>query len=172
MPAHFQSRLILGGISILLLAGAYYAFFGGSPTTPGPGATACPSDARQCPNGSYVGRVGPSCEFAVCPEGPSPVDVSTTFNQAAKAGNLLITPKTLLEDSRCPVGVQCIQAGTVRIQAEVNGPSGTSSILLELGVQSTTEAETITLIGVYPGRTEGKTIALSDYQFTFHVASR
>ncbi len=27
---------------------------------------ACTADARQCPNGSYVGRTGPNCEF-VCP---------------------------------------------------------------------------------------------------------
>lgn len=28
----------------------------------------CPADARLCPDGSYVGRVSPSCEFAACPE--------------------------------------------------------------------------------------------------------
>ncbi len=30
---------------------------------------ACTADAKQCPDGSYVGRVGPSCEFAQCPAG-------------------------------------------------------------------------------------------------------
>ncbi|MEX0931208.1 MAG: hypothetical protein WDZ88_00495 [Candidatus Paceibacterota bacterium] len=30
-------------------------------------AVACTADARQCPDGSYVGRVAPSCEFAECP---------------------------------------------------------------------------------------------------------
>ena len=28
--------------------------------------TACPQDAMQCPDGSYVGRTGPNCEFAEC----------------------------------------------------------------------------------------------------------
>ncbi len=27
----------------------------------------CTADAKMCPDGSYVGRVGPSCEFAACP---------------------------------------------------------------------------------------------------------
>lgn len=27
----------------------------------------CTQDAKQCPDGSYVGRTGPSCEFAACP---------------------------------------------------------------------------------------------------------
>lgn len=28
---------------------------------------ACTMDAKQCPDGSYVGRVAPNCEFAACP---------------------------------------------------------------------------------------------------------
>ncbi len=29
---------------------------------------ACTQDAMQCPDGSYVGRTGPQCQFAVCPQ--------------------------------------------------------------------------------------------------------
>ncbi len=28
--------------------------------------TACPQDAKLCPDGSYVSRTGPNCEFADC----------------------------------------------------------------------------------------------------------
>jgi len=28
---------------------------------------ACTMDAKMCPDGSYVGRIGPNCEFAKCP---------------------------------------------------------------------------------------------------------
>lgn len=28
---------------------------------------ACPTDVKQCPDGSYVSRVAPNCEFAACP---------------------------------------------------------------------------------------------------------
>lgn len=31
------------------------------------GPIACTMDAKQCPDGSYVGRVAPFCEFAECP---------------------------------------------------------------------------------------------------------
>ena len=34
---------------------------------PSPEAVFCTQDAMQCPDGSYVGRTGPNCEFAVCP---------------------------------------------------------------------------------------------------------
>ena len=29
---------------------------------------ACNEEAKQCPDGSYVGRVAPTCEFATCPK--------------------------------------------------------------------------------------------------------
>lgn len=34
-------------------------------------AVMCAMDAMQCPDGSFVGRAGPKCEFAPCPEGVS-----------------------------------------------------------------------------------------------------
>lgn len=34
---------------------------------PQPGPVACTDDAKQCPDGSYVNRVAPSCDFAACP---------------------------------------------------------------------------------------------------------
>jgi hypothetical protein len=38
---------------------------------PGSNPTACTMDAKICPDGSSVGRTGPNCQFAACPE-PSP----------------------------------------------------------------------------------------------------
>lgn len=31
----------------------------------------CTTDVKVCPDGSYIGRTGPDCEFAACPEGDS-----------------------------------------------------------------------------------------------------
>lgn len=47
-------------ISFLLLAAAPRAAFAQD--------VACTQDAMQCPNGSYVSRVAPHCEFAPCPD--------------------------------------------------------------------------------------------------------
>jgi hypothetical protein len=59
---------------------------GGGPAAPDAnpeGGVMCPMDAKICPDGSGVGRVGPNCEFAPCPEGsaspgspPPPGDAS------------------------------------------------------------------------------------------------
>jgi hypothetical protein len=37
------------------------------PTTAPEEGVFCTQDAQECPDGSYVGRVGPNCEFAPCP---------------------------------------------------------------------------------------------------------
>lgn len=42
------------------------------------GGVACTMEAKQCPDGSYVGRIGPNCEFASC---PSPTSNSTTIQE-------------------------------------------------------------------------------------------
>jgi len=33
--------------------------------------TICTMDAMECPDGSFVGRGGPKCEFAPCPTPPT-----------------------------------------------------------------------------------------------------
>jgi hypothetical protein len=37
-------------------------------TTTKPEQVFCTADAKLCPDGSYVGRSGPKCEFAPCPQ--------------------------------------------------------------------------------------------------------
>lgn len=37
----------------------------------------CTDDAKLCPDGSYVGRTGPNCEFTACPETNTNVTVNT-----------------------------------------------------------------------------------------------
>ena len=49
---------------IVLLGGGYYLMTAGAPTEE---PVACTMDAKECPDGSYVGRQPPSCEFAACP---------------------------------------------------------------------------------------------------------
>lgn len=57
-------------VLIIIIAGlafAYYATVQFQETFGDDPAVACPADAKQCPDGSYVGRSGNRCEF-VCPK--------------------------------------------------------------------------------------------------------
>ncbi|OGG60756.1 hypothetical protein A2765_01420 [Candidatus Kaiserbacteria bacterium RIFCSPHIGHO2_01_FULL_56_24] len=144
--------------------------------SPGNGTTqpqACSQEAKICPDGSAVGRVGPDCEFAAC---PSPVATSITLTaslgQKVSALGVSITPLEIVSDSRCPKDVQCIWAGTVEVKAKIESGLGASTMTLKLGEPVTTEAETITLTDVTPAKTAGETIPSSSYRFVFEVKKR
>jgi len=54
-----------------------------------PTKTSCPDDVRQCPDGSYVKRVLPNCEFTACPEQPSPTPVVNDSAPSPTPGNII-----------------------------------------------------------------------------------
>lgn len=61
-----KKDVLVGGGVILVFV--IIMFVIGRPiTSPTEEPVACTMDARQCPDGSYVGRVAPFCEFAECP---------------------------------------------------------------------------------------------------------
>lgn len=69
----------------------------GTVSNTGNNAFACPLDAKMCPDGSFVGRVGASCQFATCPTATS---TSTS------------TPNTCPSDAkRCPGGTYVGRTG-------------------------------------------------------------
>ncbi|KKU20448.1 MAG: hypothetical protein UX31_C0041G0009 [Candidatus Nomurabacteria bacterium GW2011_GWA1_46_11] len=53
-------------VLVVLGLGAAVWYVSATPAV-APGPVACTADAMQCPDGSYVGRQGPKCEFAPCP---------------------------------------------------------------------------------------------------------
>lgn len=42
--------------------------------------TACTQEAKLCPDGSYVGREGPNCEFVLCPDGSLSTELGATLD--------------------------------------------------------------------------------------------
>ncbi len=51
------------------------------------GQVACTEEAKQCPDGSYVGRTGPGCAFAACP-----TSTSTSQSNGTLEGTMAIGP--------------------------------------------------------------------------------
>lgn len=84
--------------------------------------------------------------------------------------NVHIYPTELLEDSRCPIDVVCIQAGTVRIRAGlVSGLGESPRQEFTLGKPVTTETEEVTLVEVLPVPKSTVSIKPSDYVFRFKI---
>ncbi len=81
--------------------------------------------------------------------------------------SVMITKVT--EDSRCPEGVQCIQAGTVKIELQSVTELGTKTDILELGKELNLGSEKVTFTGITPMPKAGSVIASGDYVVTLTV---
>lgn len=118
-----------------------------------------------------------SVVFLELDEYPAPTRVQSGtvtlgFGETGTVGQVRITPQALLEDSRCPSDVVCIQAGTVRVSAELVSALGTATAEFMLNTPITTEAEEIILTGVAPDTESTTAIDDSEYRFTFSIEPR
>lgn len=169
-----NKHALIAGLIAIAVAGIIIAAYFQTTRTPG-AAQGCTMEAKICPDGSAVGREGPSCEFAQCP-GTTTEDESVTLEarmgEQVSGLDVQITPLKLLEDSRCPTDVTCIQAGTVRLQAKLSSGLGDATQEFKLGEPITTEAETVTLISVSPEPKSTVQLKDNDYRFTFTVTKR
>jgi len=111
-PKHKKRRLIisvfvvvLGVLIIAAAAGAYWYFSKSKPV-------ACTEEAKICPDGSFVGRAGPNCEFAECPSGTNDgqncIQVITPAKNLATGeckefGNPCIVPEGWVKVDSCSI---------------------------------------------------------------------
>jgi hypothetical protein len=105
---------------------------------------ACTMDAKQCPDGSYVGRTGPSCQFESC---SAPISTSETV---AVRGTVMVGPtcpveRTPPEDACAPKPFE----GSILLTNTAHGKEytvntdalGAFSLTLERGVYSISRPE-------------------------------
>lgn len=79
-----------------------------------------------------------------------------------------ISPIRIVEDSRCPTGVQCIQAGTVRLLVRIEDRSGTREATLTLGEPvALAQGGWLALAAVCPYPSHPQRIPPDSYRFTF-----
>lgn len=103
---------------------------------------------------------------------PSEMTGSARIGERISLLGVSVTPLSVLEDSRCPANVNCIQAGTVRISVKLESALGTATQEFKLGQPVTTEAEAVTLLSVAPEKISTQEVQPSEYQFTFRVEKR
>lgn len=99
-------------------------------------------------------------------------EVTLSLGETATGEGVTITPLAVLEDSRCPSDVQCIQAGRVRLRATLTSGLHTTDQIFIIGEPVTTEAEAIILLRVTPAPVSTKTINNEDYRFTFKIVKQ
>ncbi len=81
----FVSILVIIGVVLLAGVTSHFIVKHRKASPANPSNQICTQDAMMCPDGSYVGRTGPNCEFAKCPNGSASLKTSVTY-PGAKAG--------------------------------------------------------------------------------------
>lgn len=89
---------------------------------------------------------------------------------ALSAEGITVRVMRIIEDSRCPSDVQCIQAGRVVVGANVTAGDITQSVQLSTDKPTMVGVHIISLVAVKPDRVSTVTPKASDYVFTISVA--
>ena len=96
------------------------------------------------------------------------------FGQVARTDGPSVRPISLIEDSRCPVDVQCVWAGRVQILAEIDLRGGSETLRREitLGEPIAIDDGKLTLVAAEPVPNALTRPNLNAYRFTFRFERR
>jgi hypothetical protein len=119
---------------------------------PAPNAEDAPGGANTDPSPSTAGTV-----------------LTARLNQAVSFAGGTGRIIEVLEDSRCPLDVQCIQAGTVRVKVNFTYGALSQNVNLTLNQPYIYSGKSITLTNVSPAPRSTETILPGDYKFTLLV---
>ncbi len=109
------------------------------------------------------------------PAAPAPQAVSGAVTLAVgekgQVGDLGILLKGPIEDSRCPIGVQCVWAGEVRASVLLSSPTKSETISIANNKPPYIfDGHQVTLVTISPSsKTPNQKISQSQYQITFQV---
>ena len=94
---------------------------------------------------------------ATTPMGGAPIrsDGLASFGQSTRVGSLVVTPLSLVEDSRCPINARCIWAGRLVLTTRIDGPGWRETAPLELGKPYATHGTGLALVSAEPGKMAG-----------------
>ena len=98
---------------------------------------------------------------------PQPSGYAVPFDVPVQVGDLVVTPKKLVEDSRCPMNARCVWAGRVVVTARIVGPGFADTADLTLGEPFGTHGKMLSLVSVRPEKTTQTEITARDYRFAF-----
>ncbi len=112
-----------------------------------------------------------ACAAAPVQEGPVPaIEVTAGLDEAVRIQGLRLIPLEVVEDSRCPVDVQCVWAGRLRVRVAIQAPAFSQTEILELGQGIALEdARRLALTEALPAPRQGGAPDAAAYRLTFTV---
>jgi len=109
-----------------------------------------------------------ACVTVYPPDAPvAPGLVYARLGQTVTVGGPRVTPLAVLEDSRCPTGVQCVWAGRVRLSVRIGVGPGATTREMTSGMPLSVADGALTLVDVEPPRSRGSAPSPDAYRFGF-----
>jgi hypothetical protein len=103
---------------------------------------------------------------------PSPLgERSARLGDPAHFAGLSLTPVAVVEDSRCPAGAQCIQAGTARLSTSIITGGVSTLRVLTLGTPIDVGGRSATLVALCPAPDVRWDVLSREMTATFAVAA-
>ena len=99
---------------------------------------------------------------------PAPAGTAVALGQAVSVGALVVTPREVVTDSRCPINARCVWAGELIVSTRIDGPGWRETAELKLGEPKAVHGTNVMLSSGEPGRMAGAAeTAPREYRFTF-----
>ncbi len=92
---------------------------------------------------------------------------AVAINQPVWAGDTILTPLAVTEDSRCPMNARCVWAGKLTVSTRIAATHWTQTAPLTLGEPYEVMGRTYVLVAATPGQTADRDIPAGEYRFMF-----
>ncbi|MCL4365751.1 signal peptidase I [Patescibacteria group bacterium] len=115
--------ITLGVVIILGITGGVYYYKKLYFSLPGSSTRACTQEAKQCPDGSFVGRTGPNCEFSPCLQATPPPKDKAVSAKGQSSAALPFIPGANLKVNLINEQGQPVDQGSVIIRYKYSSPN-------------------------------------------------
>lgn len=100
-----------------------------------------------------------AASLAACATIPSSAPIRSdglaAIEKSTRVGALVVTPQSVIEDSRCPINARCVWAGRLVLSARIEGAGWRETVNLTLGQPYATHGAVLALVSAEPGKMAG-----------------
>jgi hypothetical protein len=103
------------------------------------------------------------------PKAPLRSDGFATIGQSTRVGPFVVTPRAVVEDSRCPINARCVWAGRLVLRTLIAGATWHETASLTLGEPIIIRGAALTLVSAEPGKLAGSQSSPTASRFAFEI---
>lgn len=91
------------------------------------------------------------------------------LDQPVRVGEVVVTPKRVVEDSRCPANARCVWAGRLIVRTRIDGAGWRDTADITLGETYGTHGHLMALVAGMPEKMAERETPPSAYRFVYEA---